>query len=87
MTNQEHETPKSRHVPQDVVEESISKPIPLSKEDEDMAIALQNYVPDTSEEKHLVRKIDFVMLPCLWWMYILAYLDRGNIVSFAWKAW
>jgi hypothetical protein len=49
--------------------------------DEELSIALQSYTPDTEEEKKLVRKIDFVLLPCLWWMYVLAYLDRGNVVS------
>jgi hypothetical protein len=49
--------------------------------DPEMVHALQNYAPGTPEEKRLVRKIDFVLLPCLWWMYVLAYLDRGNVVS------
>jgi len=49
--------------------------------DPELVLALQNYVPNTPEEKRLVRKIDLVLLPCLWWMYVLAYLDRGNIVS------
>jgi hypothetical protein len=49
--------------------------------DLDMVHALQNYVLGTPEEKRLVRKIDFILLPCLWWMYVLAYLDRGNVVS------
>ena len=49
--------------------------------DPEMVQALQDYVPNTPEEKRLVRKIDLVLLPCLWWMYVLAYLDRGNIVS------
>jgi hypothetical protein len=49
--------------------------------DPELVSALQNYVPGTPEEKRLVRRIDLVLLPCLWWMYVLAYLDRGNIVS------
>lgn len=49
-------------------------------DDPEMAIAFNNYVPGTEDEKKVVRKIDFILLPCLWWMYILAYLDRGNIV-------
>lgn len=53
----------------------------LSLEDAEIITALQSYVPGTSEEKRLVRKADMVLLPLLWWMYILAYLDRGNIVS------
>lgn len=43
--------------------------------------ALQNYIPDTDAEKRLVRKVDFFMVPMLWWMCILCYLDRNNIVS------
>lgn len=50
-------------------------------EDPELVLALENYVPDTPEERRLVRKIDFVLLPLLWWMYVLAYLDRGNVVS------
>ncbi|OBS17641.1 hypothetical protein FPOA_09377 [Fusarium poae] len=50
-------------------------------DDEELTIALSHYVPDTAEEKRLVRKIDLTLLPCLWWMYVLAYLDRGNIAN------
>lgn len=49
--------------------------------DEEVLAALQSYTPGSAEEKRLVRKMDMVLLPILWWMYILAYLDRGNIVS------
>lgn len=38
-------------------------------------------VPDTKLEKRLVLKLDLILLPVLWWMYILAYIDRGNVVS------
>lgn len=50
---------------------------------EDAAIleAFQQYIPDTPEEKRLVRKIDFMLLPILWFMYILAHLDRSNIAN------
>lgn len=59
------------------------KPSGQSEEPDDATIltALRNYVPDTPEEKRLVRKIDFVLLPILWWMYILAHLDRSNIAN------
>lgn len=29
-----------------------------------------------SEEKALVRKIDLFLLPCIWLMYLLSYMDR-----------
>ncbi|KAL4966096.1 major facilitator superfamily domain-containing protein [Aspergillus stella-maris] len=37
------------------------------------------YVPGTEEEKRLVRKIDLYLLPCIWIMYLLSYMDRTNI--------
>ncbi|TLD04879.1 uncharacterized protein PgNI_09209 [Pyricularia grisea] len=39
----------------------------------------QVYVPDTEDEKKLVRKIDMYLLPCIWIMYLLSYMDRTNI--------
>lgn len=47
----------------------------------ELAEALRNYVPGTAEEKKLVRKIDCFLMPILWIMYILNYVDRTNIVS------
>jgi hypothetical protein len=48
--------------------------------DVEIQAALDSYVQDSEEEKRIVRRIDFILLPILWWMYVLAYLDRGNIV-------
>ncbi|KAI6081273.1 major facilitator superfamily domain-containing protein [Hypoxylon rubiginosum] len=45
------------------------------------AAALAGYIPGTTAEKKLVRKIDLILLPALWWLYILAYLDRGNVAN------
>lgn len=56
-------------------------PAGLSQEEIEHAAALLRYVPGTEAEKRLVRKLDFILLPVLWLMYVLAYLDRGNIVS------
>ncbi|RJE26396.1 Major Facilitator Superfamily [Aspergillus sclerotialis] len=47
--------------------------------DEALNIALRNYVPGSKEEKRLVRKLDMWMIPMLWWMCVLCYLDRNNI--------
>lgn len=33
----------------------------------------------TPEEKKLIRKQDFIILPTLWFMYFLNFLDRGAI--------
>ncbi|KAK7432820.1 hypothetical protein QQZ08_000683 [Neonectria magnoliae] len=40
---------------------------------------LEDYVPGTDEEKALVRKIDLFLLPTIWLMYLLSYMDRTNI--------
>ena len=34
------------------------------------------------EEKKLVRKIDTFMLPTIWLMYLLSYMDRTKYVAF-----
>lgn len=47
--------------------------------DAQLAEALRNYVPGTALEKKLVKKIDFFLMPMLWIMYILNYVDRTNI--------
>lgn len=55
--------------------------VEVTQQDRELAEALRNYVPGTVEEKKLVRKIDFFLMPILWLMYILNYIDRTNIVS------
>ncbi|KAI4592637.1 hypothetical protein KJ359_010539 [Pestalotiopsis sp. 9143b] len=40
---------------------------------------VDDYVPDTPEERALVRKIDLYILPTMWLMYLLSYMDRTNI--------
>lgn len=37
---------------------------------------VESYVPGTEEEKKLVRKIDMYLLPAMWLMYLLSYMDR-----------
>lgn len=37
------------------------------------------YVEDPSQERKLVRKIDYHLIPILWAMYVFNYLDRTNI--------
>ncbi|KAM3452011.1 hypothetical protein MY3296_004879 [Beauveria thailandica] len=34
---------------------------------------------ELEREKRLVRKIDLYSLPCMWFMYLLSYMDRTNI--------
>lgn len=37
------------------------------------------WVEGTAEEKKLVRKLDWRILPCTWVLYLLGFLDRANI--------
>jgi len=61
--------------------ESIPTKSGLSASDIELQEALKNYVPNTEAEKKLRRKIDLHLMPILWIMYILNYVDRTNIVS------
>lgn len=54
----------------------------VSAEDVELQQALKNYIPDTEAERKLVRKIDMRLIPMLWIMYVLNYIDRTNIVCF-----
>lgn len=40
---------------------------------------VSQWVENTPEEKKLVRKLDWRILPCCWVLYLLGYLDRANI--------
>ncbi|KAM0228733.1 hypothetical protein ACHAPO_010483 [Fusarium lateritium] len=59
---------------EDIAFGDIVKPVSMVAEDEELAMALSNYVPNTVEEKRLVRKIDLTLLPCLWWMQAVLYV-------------
>lgn len=54
--------------------------VDMTKHHEDVAI--DDYVPDTEEEKKLVRKIDLFLLPAIWGMYLLSYMVRTMYVSY-----
>ena len=43
-----------------------------------VALAAQ-YVPGSEAEKKLVRKLDWHIMPTVWVLYTLSYLDRANI--------
>ncbi|KAL4867113.1 hypothetical protein BDV12DRAFT_186881 [Aspergillus spectabilis] len=38
-----------------------------------------SWVNGTPEEKRLVRKLDWRILPCCWVLYLLGFLDRANV--------
>ena len=41
--------------------------------------AAERYEIDAEAEKKLLRKLDMRVLPVLWFLYMLAFLDRTNI--------
>lgn len=51
----------------------------VDQEQLELQQALGGYVPGTDAEKMLLRKIDLHLMPILWIMYILNYVDRTNI--------
>lgn len=53
----------------------------LCAEEIELQTALRSYVPNTDAENKLRRNIDLHLMPILWIMYILNYIDRTNIVS------
>lgn len=66
--------------------------VDLDKEKKDICSKeIENAGPDApfyapEEEKALVRKIDLVLLPMVWIMYLLSYMDRTKYVSsFNWE--
>lgn len=46
-------------------------------------VDIADYVPDTEEERKLVRKIDLYLLPAIWGMYLLSYMVRTMSVAIA----
>ncbi|KAK2624928.1 hypothetical protein QTJ16_005297 [Diplocarpon rosae] len=48
-------------------------------EDLELQQAIRDYVPGTDAERKLVRQIDLHLVPILWVMYVLNYVDRTNI--------
>jgi hypothetical protein len=58
-----------------------------SLEEADTKMEDQQYIEELTanaeqfalEEKKLVRKIDMFLLPTIWIMYLLSYMDRTNI--------
>ncbi|KAK9452847.1 major facilitator superfamily domain-containing protein [Dipodascopsis uninucleata] len=44
-----------------------------------MALEIPDYTPGSDEEKKLVRKIDLFLLPTIFLMYFLSYMDRINV--------
>ncbi len=47
---------------------------------DEVETALHQYVPNTGLEKKLLHKVDLSLIPMLWLMCVMAYVDRNNIV-------
>lgn len=41
--------------------------------------SIANYEIDAEAEKKLLRKLDYRVVPVLWFLFMLAFLDRTNI--------
>jgi hypothetical protein len=54
--------------------------VELQGTERDIIDALDNYVPDSHEERRLVRKIDHKLLPILGLMYAVQCMDRNRMV-------
>ena len=48
---------------------------------DEVEVALRQYVPDGPVEKKMLRKVDLFQLPMLWFMCVMSYVDRNNIVG------
>lgn len=70
-----HDKPNSQY------EEEAYVDLPKTHEE-----SVIDYVPDTEEERRLVRKIDMYLLPALWGMYLLSYMDRTKSVPITLKS-
>jgi hypothetical protein len=46
----------------------------ISSNEIEHAVADESWTPE--EEKALVRKVDLMLLPVIWVMYLLSYMDR-----------
>ncbi|KAJ5650990.1 uncharacterized protein N7484_004713 [Penicillium longicatenatum] len=51
----------------------------ISSNEIEHAVADESWTPE--EEKALVRKVDLMLLPVIWVMYLLSYMDRTNIAN------
>ncbi|KAJ5994232.1 hypothetical protein N7451_009956 [Penicillium sp. IBT 35674x] len=51
----------------------------ISSDEIEHAVVDETWSPE--EEKALVRKIDLMLLPVIWVMYLLSYMDRTNIAN------
>jgi hypothetical protein len=59
--------------------EASKLPSRMGDDQQEIADALARYTPGSAEEKKLLRKIDLHLMPILWIMYVLNYVDRTNI--------
>lgn len=63
----------------DVELEDLKPPVaPPRWEDQMDALGIPNW---RELEKKLVRRLDYTLMPCLWCLYIINYLDRASIAQ------
>ncbi|PBP16861.1 major facilitator superfamily transporter [Diplocarpon rosae] len=79
-TSTSHPHPKTDPLPQIERDEPPPKDgLRATAQDLELQQAIRDYVPGTDAETKLVRQIDRHLLPILWLMYVLNYVDRTNI--------
>lgn len=75
----EVDTAVNRDPSNQTLEDSTNdEPPRANSEDESIAVTAK-YVPGSTAEKRLLRKLDLRIIPCIWTLYMLSYLDRANI--------
>ncbi|KAJ7641466.1 major facilitator superfamily domain-containing protein [Roridomyces roridus] len=57
----------------------MTSPKPEQEWREEYGDAMDKYQPGTEAERQLVRKIDMRIVPTIWLLYVVSYLDRANI--------
>jgi hypothetical protein len=62
-------------------EDTVIK-VEVYESEREITRVLQDYVPNTSEEQRLIRKIDLRLLPILGAIYALQSMDRTGMVCF-----
>lgn len=56
-------------------------------EEAEESVSTETDADRVAEEKALVRKIDIALLPCIWIMYLLSYMDvRHPHTQYSWAS-
>lgn len=62
------------------LENNNSNPYPEKPSQEQLEHATKTRHVDEKEEKRLMRKLDRRIVPCMVWMYLMSFMDRGMVL-------